>query len=53
MDTRPTEAKSRNMRAVKSKDTKPEHVVRCLTHSLGYRFRLRRRDLPGAESRRS
>lgn len=35
------------MRAVKSKDTKPERIVRRLVHSLGYRFRLHRKDLPG------
>jgi len=35
------------MRAVKSKDTTPEMVVRRLVHLLGYRFRLRRTDLPG------
>jgi DNA mismatch endonuclease, patch repair protein len=35
------------MRAVKSKDTTPELLVRRLAHSLGFRFRLHRRDLPG------
>ena len=35
------------MRAVKSRDTHPEMVVRRLLHSLGYRFRLHRKDLPG------
>ncbi|MFA5947816.1 MAG: very short patch repair endonuclease [Candidatus Gracilibacteria bacterium] len=35
------------MRAVRSKDTKPEIFVRKLIHSLGYRFRLHRKDLPG------
>lgn len=45
--TAPTEARTRNMRAVRSKDTKPELVVRRLAHSLGYRFRLHRKDLPG------
>jgi len=35
------------MAAVRSKDTAPEMVVRRLLHSLGYRFRLHRRDLPG------
>ncbi len=28
-------------------DTKPEMIVRRLLHSLGYRYRLHRRDLPG------
>jgi DNA mismatch endonuclease (patch repair protein) len=36
------------MRAVKSKDTKPELIVRRLLHSMGLRFRLHRRNLPGA-----
>ena len=35
------------MRAVKGKDTRPELQVRRLIHSLGYRFRLHRSDLPG------
>lgn len=37
----------RNMQAVRSSDTKPEMAVRKLLHRLGYRFRLRRSDLPG------
>lgn len=41
------EQRSRTMRAVKSKDTKPEMVVRRMLHRLGYRFRLHRKDLPG------
>lgn len=35
------------MRRVRGKDTKPERAVRRAAHSLGYRFRLHRRDLPG------
>jgi DNA mismatch endonuclease (patch repair protein) len=35
------------MAAVKSKDTKPELVVRRIAHSLGYRYRLHVRSLPG------
>jgi DNA mismatch endonuclease (patch repair protein) len=41
------EARGRLMAAVRSKDTKPEMVVRRLLHAMGYRFRLHRRDLPG------
>lgn len=41
------EQRSRLMQAVKSRDTTPERAVRSLLHSLGYRFRLHRRDLPG------
>jgi len=40
-------ARSAVMRAVKSKDTKPEMSVRALTHRLGFRFRLHRKNLPG------
>ncbi len=39
--------RSEIMRAVKSKNTAPELVVRRIIYSLGYRFRLHRRDLPG------
>mgnify|MGYP002479970780 CR=1 FL=1 len=35
------------MRSVKSKDTKPELLIRGLLHRVGYRFRLHRNDLPG------
>jgi DNA mismatch endonuclease (patch repair protein) len=40
--------RSRIMRAVKPKDTKPELAVRRALHALGFRFRLHRRDLPGS-----
>lgn len=39
--------RSKNMQAIRSKDTVPERVVRSLVHSAGYRFRLHRNDLPG------
>jgi DNA mismatch endonuclease (patch repair protein) len=39
--------RSWNMARIPSKDTKPELAVRSLVHSLGYRFRLHRKDLPG------
>ena len=35
------------MGKVRGKDTKPEIVVRKIIHSLGFRFRLHRKDLPG------
>ncbi|MBZ5501259.1 MAG: DNA mismatch endonuclease Vsr [Acidobacteriia bacterium] len=41
------ELRSANMRAVRSRNTRPEIRVRQIAHSLGYRFRLHRRDLPG------
>ena len=36
------------MRQVKGKDTSPELKVRRLLHHIGARFRLHRKDLPGA-----
>jgi DNA mismatch endonuclease (patch repair protein) len=41
------EARSRIMRAVKDRDTKPEMTVRRMVHGMGYRYRLHRKDLPG------
>jgi DNA mismatch endonuclease (patch repair protein) len=35
------------MAAIKSTNTTPEIRVRSLLHSLGYRYRLHRKDLPG------
>jgi DNA mismatch endonuclease (patch repair protein) len=39
--------RSENMRAIRSKDMRPELAVRSLVHRLGYRCRLHRKDLPG------
>lgn len=47
-DTVSPTTRSAMMRAVRSRDTAPERVVRRLAHALGYRFRLNRRDLPGS-----
>ncbi|MCJ2188082.1 very short patch repair endonuclease [Novosphingobium beihaiensis] len=47
MDKLTPERRSANMRAIRSKSTKPEMLVRRLVHSLGYRYRLHRKDLPG------
>lgn len=35
------------MALVRSANTKPEMLVRRLTHRMGYRYRLHRADLPG------
>ena len=35
------------MSLIKSENTKPEKIVRSLLHTMGYRFRLHRTDLPG------
>ena len=39
--------RSRQMALVRDRDTTPELVVRKLCHSLGYRYRLHVRSLPG------
>ena len=39
--------RSMNMSRIRGKDTKPELFVRRVTYSLGYRYRLHGRDLPG------
>jgi DNA mismatch endonuclease, patch repair protein len=39
--------RSRNMAAVRSRDTEPELVVRKLLHGMGLRFRLHQGSLPG------
>src|ERR1700738_465508 len=46
-DVHSREVRSYNMSRIRSRDTKPELVVRSLVHKLGYRFRLHRKDLPG------
>lgn len=40
--------RSAMMAAIKGKNTKPEMLVRRTAHSLGFRYRLHRRDLPGS-----
>lgn len=47
MDRVSPEVRSRTMRAIRSKDMKPELAVRHLVHGMGYRYRLHRHDLPG------
>ncbi|NYF33796.1 very short patch repair endonuclease [Sphingopyxis sp. JAI108] len=39
--------RSVNMSRIKSRNTKPEMLVRRLLHADGYRYRLHARDLPG------
>jgi DNA mismatch endonuclease (patch repair protein) len=39
--------RSARMSRIRGKDTAPEMIVRRMTHGLGYRFRLHRKDLPG------
>ncbi|MDQ6701048.1 MAG: DNA mismatch endonuclease Vsr [Acidobacteriota bacterium] len=47
MDTLSPTERSERMGRVRSKDTKPELTVRRLVHSLGFRYRLHNRELPG------
>jgi DNA mismatch endonuclease, patch repair protein len=46
-DVYPPAKRSAVMRRVKGKDTTPERLVRRLIWSLGGRYRLHRKDLPG------
>ncbi len=39
--------RSERMSRVRSRHTAPEMLVRRVVHSLGYRYRLHRRELPG------
>ncbi|NJM34824.1 MAG: DNA mismatch endonuclease Vsr [Rhodomicrobium sp.] len=47
MNTKPTAARSENMRRIRSTGMKPEMKVRRMLHAMGFRYRLHRRDLPG------
>lgn len=46
-DTLTPALRSERMARIRGKDTKPEMVVRRLVHSMGYRYRLGGRGLPG------
>jgi DNA mismatch endonuclease (patch repair protein) len=48
MDIVSTEKRSAMMSNIRSRNTRPELAVRRAAHRLGLRFRLHRRDLPGA-----
>jgi DNA mismatch endonuclease, patch repair protein len=47
MDRHTPEQRSRNMSAIRSRNTAPEIRVRSLLHSLGFRFRIHPSNLPG------
>ncbi len=47
MDTVSPKERSRIMASVPQRHSTPEIAVRRLVHSMGYRYRLHRRDLPG------
>ena len=46
-DVHTAEQRSFNMSRIRSKDTKPELIVRSLVHRLGFRFRLHDTSLAG------
>jgi DNA mismatch endonuclease (patch repair protein) len=47
MDRLTPEERSRHMKKIKGKDTKPEMIVRKFLHANGFRFRLHDKSLPG------
>jgi len=46
-DVHTKEIRSYNMSRIRSKDTKPEMLVRKFLHKHGFRYRLHVKDLPG------
>ena len=46
-DVHSPKQRSFNMSRIRSKDTKPELIVRSVVHQMGFRFRLHRDDLAG------
>ncbi|GAA4336149.1 DNA mismatch endonuclease Vsr [Mucilaginibacter gynuensis] len=46
-DVHSKETRSYNMSRIKSKDTKPELLVRKFLHKNGFRYRLHVKDMPG------
>ena len=47
MDNLTKEQRSKNMSRIRSKNTKPEVIFRKKLHSLGYRYSLHKKELPG------
>ena len=47
MDRLTPEQRSWNMSRIRGRNTEPERRVRSLLHRMGFRFSLKRRDLPG------
>lgn len=47
MDTVSREQRSKNMAAIRGKNTKPEMLVRRYLHGQGFRYRLHVKNLPG------
>lgn len=47
MDIKSKEARSKNMSAIRSKDTKPEIYLRKLLFAEGFRYRISEKTIPG------
>lgn len=47
-DIKTPKERSRNMAAIRSSDTKPEMLVRRYLHSMGWRYGLHNKKLPGS-----
>ena len=47
-DVHSKEIRSKNMAAIKGKNTKPEMLVRKYLHAQGFRYRLHDKKLPGS-----
>ena len=47
VDVLTPQQRSFNMSRIRSRDTRPEMVVRSIVHRLGFRYRLHKKDLPG------
>ncbi|MEI8596879.1 hypothetical protein P4S64_01865 [Vibrio sp. M60_M31a] len=47
MDVHDKKTRSKNMRAIKSKDTQPEIILRKAIHKKGLRYRICPKDVPG------
>lgn len=46
VDVHTPDVRSKNMRAIRSANTKPELVLRKALHAAGFRYRLTKKDLP-------
>ena len=47
VDVHTPEKRSFNMSRIKSRDTRPEKIVRSIVHRMGYRYSLHKKSLPG------
>jgi len=47
VDVLTPQQRSFNMSRIRSRDTRPEMIVRSIVHRSGYRYRLHKKELPG------